>query len=91
MLELDYKIINKCSVDDFKAFLNWANPLISKMEDNMAKFWIDMKSHEQIIKWFDEVILDKAQKFQIDEVYESLQAYQKKSDNEKFRQDLISR
>lgn len=50
-------------------------PVVKQMEDTVIQHNQDMDQHKEMIRRFDEVILTKANKVAIEDIYETLKQY----------------
>ena len=64
-------------------------PIVQQCQQSIANFKTDMFRHSQMIRRFDEVMCEKAQKTSIQEVYNELLKYIKKEEFESENQSMI--
>ena len=64
-------------------------PIVQQCQQSISNFKTDMFRHSQMIRRFDEVMCEKAQKTSIQEVYNELLKYIKKEEFESENQSMI--
>ncbi|CAI2387629.1 unnamed protein product [Moneuplotes crassus] len=64
-----------CNIDHINSFKEEMEPKMASCENLVADFNLELIKNKEIIRRFDEVLLEKASKFSIDQIYTKLQDY----------------
>ena len=77
-----------CSYDHIIEFKGEVYPRIRQCENLVSDFKIDVLKSQKIMRRFDEVLLEKASKFSINEIYKRFEDYVKIIDFEEFQSGI---
>ena len=80
--EVDSKFKDYCSYKDLKLLYKKVVPAVKGFEANLVEFGKDMEQTKEIVKRFDEVILEKASKISLEAVDQKFELYVKKEQYE---------
>ena len=76
-----------CSFDHIINFKAEMEPRMQRCESLVGDFKLEIINNQKIIRRFDEVLLEKASKFSIEQIYQKLSDYMLVSDFEVYKQD----
>lgn len=73
--QLKEEIAKWCMYDDLKNLYSKVIPSIHSFEENMIVLEKDIEVYKQIVKRFDELLMEKASKISVDKLYDELYNY----------------
>ena len=82
------KVKTLASTKDFEDMKEYVMPTIDFMKLRIASFAEDINRNQEIIRRFDEIILQKASKFSLDEIDKKFDSYFKISEHNKYEKNL---